>query len=111
MYTLWRVSARFSASVELSRGEPSGDCSSRSVVEMMKEINRGSTPRFVRSSRAVGGRSGEIVSLSVSYDCERRVLGLTPWDLDSSRHVDTQAVGRLVGARSRPPALKAVSLI
>lgn len=59
----------FSASVGLSGSEPLDDCSARNVVETMKGISRDSTPSFTRSSAAIGGRSGEGLSLSVGHTC------------------------------------------
>jgi hypothetical protein len=101
----------FSASAGLSGGKSSGDCSSCDIAKTMKGISCGSTPRFVRSSGDTGGRPGRGVSSSVNYAHERRVLGLTPWDLGHNHRVNLRAVGGLVGAESRLPSLRAASLI
>ena len=66
-HTLSRSSIKFTASVRVSGGEPLGDSSARNTVEMMKCISCASTPSFARSSGAIGGNSGEGLSLSVGY--------------------------------------------
>ena len=53
------VSTSFSASAKPSGGKPLGSCSARRVVDMMKGISCDSTPSFVRSSGAIGGKSDE----------------------------------------------------
>ena len=58
---------RFSASIGLSRGQPSGDRSVHSVVETMKGISWELIPSPTRSSAVMRGCSSEWISLSVGY--------------------------------------------
>ena len=61
------VSTRFSASVGLSCGQPSGDRSVHTVVETMKGMSRDSIPSSTRPSAVMGGCSSELISSSVGY--------------------------------------------
>ena len=66
-HTLSRISTRFTASTGVSGGGPFGDCSARSIVEMVKGISCVLTPSLVRSSGVIGGKSDEDLSPSVHH--------------------------------------------